>query len=95
MTTSDKLLQLLATFSRGKHFAVVQDEANENNTVGVITLEDVIERLLRKETLDENDIDRLANELSLKALGEIHRRRTGLGTRLQGIEFIWNPKPHS
>lgn len=76
--TSDNLLDLLLKFSKGSHFAVVQDELNEHKTVGIITLEDVIERLLKKEIIDENDMDRFTHELSLRALGIIHKRPVGL-----------------
>lgn len=61
----DKLPYLLHMFKRvGSHFAIVRTVNNEGpgdpfyETIGIVTLEDVLEEILQDEILDEADISR-------------------------------------
>jgi len=72
------LLDLLSMFKMGKgHFALVIDPNFTEDIQGFITLEDVIEELVRGDILDEDDYDRACRKLAHKEVLKDYLTRYG------------------
>ncbi|CAG9335555.1 unnamed protein product [Blepharisma stoltei] len=81
------ILDLLEIFQEGKsHMAIVSDSPEsvpsaEKNVLGIITLEDVLEQILKADILDEADYDRLSRIFSTNPNNQPQQQNSTIGKK--------------
>lgn len=81
---AESILELLGIFQEGKsHMAIVTENPlnPQAKNLGIITLEDVFELILKSDILDEDDYDKISQLLSVPRKGSDHLVRRAVGRR--------------